>query len=107
MKFPSHRSPPLEGVAARGAAWSGTYRKYPAAVNAHLVKVCRGLLGIALTQQAALFVLERNKESGRVTLDCTRTSSVADRDGEATHLNTEDVRVGASRCWGAIAHHSG
>ena len=83
-------------------------------MNAHLVKVCRGDLGIALTPQAALFVLERNesnsglatkrnKESGRLTPDCSR--SVADRDGDAiVPLNTEDVRVEASRLWGAIAH---
>ena len=73
-------------------------------MNAHLVKVCRGDLGIALTPQAALFVLERNesnsglatkrnKESGRLTPDCSR--SVADRDGDAiVPLNT-DVRVEA------------
>ena len=97
------------GGRRRGAPWSGTYRKYPAAVNAHLVKVCRGDLGVALTPQAARFVLDRNesnsglatkrnKESGRLTLDCSRP--VVGRSDEAIPLNTEE----AARRWGTIAH---
>ena len=104
---------PLEGGRRRGAPWSRTYRKYPAAVNAHLVKVCRGDLGVALTPQAARFVLDRNesnsglatkrnKESGRLTLDCSH--HVVGRSDEAIPLNTEDVRVEAARRWGTIVH---